>query len=609
VAGGTDTLVSMTDTTISTTANVNTISNLVAALMSATGDPATLASDLASGTVTLDQTAILLNWNKAKSIMQPLLDALKTSMDDVRAGPAPANGTGVDLLLDSLDATITRNSNGTSTIEITVKTGGDGQQPPVIRFVNTTLLEGILKENGITPTQVQNQPITAATLPPSGTSAQIAELLKRMTGCFALPTATRVNSTSGTAANVTASECKTIFKDDNPGAYRQNGELVSADGALSTLFSDSGTGTGFGQGSFDYKRDNGDIVFSFVSVDRNLVTRNDESVATLQDGKLKLSGNQYKFAGSVNAMGEFHSFIYTNALGYFSTGYNLKVPLQSDGLSPVDKVEVTSPRGTTYTLVPGTDAMVLPRLDGNFLPKTNDNGKLLPSGSAFVRLASGDDTKPFTGASPARTLEHNVYSLKEDESAATIAAYPPRGVWTFAYFKTGVATPVATQTVRTKARAMTLSEIGNRIGNNGAFLFDRSSLAPLLARQGTQSPGLTDLLLPLSGLPSTAYTWEPYILFKNMDKNLLLPVSIRVFGFISNPAQSPDLAQDFSDFLSLTPTMRSATVPCTNASNAVHCNAPGGYAANVWLDGVQLLAREASGREFSWFESAWKYSE
>jgi hypothetical protein len=607
-AGGKDTLVSMTDTTTSTTANVNTISNMVAAMMSASGDPATLASDLATGKVTFDETAILLNWSKVKSIMQPLLDALKISMDHVRAGPAPANGTGVDQLLDSLDVTIARNSNGTSTIEITIKTGGDGQQPPVIRFVNTTLLEGILQANGITPTQVQNRTITAASLPAPGISAQIADLLGRMTACFALPTATRVSSTSGTAANVTAPECQTIFKDNNPATYRQNGTIVSAGSALPTLFSDSGTGTGFGQGSFDYKRDNGDIVFSFVSVDKNLVARNDESVATAgADGKLRLVGNQYQFAGSVNAMEEIHSFIDITEQSYFSTGYTFKVPLQGVLQNKVVRVDVTSPRGTTYTLVPGTDAMVLPIRDSNFIPELDDNGNPAPSGSAFVRLASSGlfaTTGPFTAASPARTLERNVYSLKTSETAEMIAAYPPRGVWTFAYFQTGATTPVATQTVRTRARAMTLDEFTSATVVEGSALFDSKSLAALRARQNPQVPALTPFLIPLSGLPSTAYAWSPFL---SKSGNQLLPVSIRVFGFVFNQGAIPPY-QDFSDFLSLSPTARSATIPCTNASNAVHCDAQGAYAANAWLEGAQLLAREASGREFGVVTSAWRFS-
>jgi len=87
----------------------------------------------------------------------------------------------------------------------------------------------------------------------------------------------------------------------------------------------------------------------------------------------------------------------------------------------------------------------------------------------------------------------------------------------------------------------------------------------------------------------------------------LLPVSIRVFGLVHNPGAIPS-EQDFSDFLSLPPTSRSATVPCTDASNAVHCDAQGAYAANAWLDGVQLLSREASGREFAVFSSAWRFA-
>lgn len=125
----------------------------------------------------------------------------------------------MDELLDSLNVSITRNTDDTSTIEITIKTAGDGQEMPVIRFTNSTLLKDALKANGITATTIQNQPITAASLPAAGTSAQLADLLRRMTACHALPTATRVNNQAGTASDVTGQECRSIFRNNNPAAY------------------------------------------------------------------------------------------------------------------------------------------------------------------------------------------------------------------------------------------------------------------------------------------------------------------------------------------------------------------------------------------------------
>ena len=124
---GETTLVSMVDTRTSTTANINTITNLVAALTSATGNPKTLAAELASGQVTFDEKSIIANWSKAESVLKPLLNVLKTEIAALRSGLAPANGTGPDLLLDTLDIAITKNTDNTSTIEITIKTAGDAE--------------------------------------------------------------------------------------------------------------------------------------------------------------------------------------------------------------------------------------------------------------------------------------------------------------------------------------------------------------------------------------------------------------------------------------------------------------------------------------------------
>jgi hypothetical protein len=360
---------------------VNTLSNVVAALVSGSGSPSTLAADLASGKVTFDEQVLLANWFKVASVMKPLLNALKADIAAVRNGPAPANGTGPDQLLDALDISITRNKNATSTIEITIKTADDGQQMPVIRFTNSMLLEGILATNGITPTAVKDKPITAAMLPAPGTSVQIADLLKRMNACYALPTARRVNSPTGTGANVIAPECKSLFKNDSPADYLHFGARVGANGAFPTLFSDSGTGTGFGQGTFEYQQSNGDIAFSLVSVDQNRVLRNEEWVAALDtDGRLKLNGNRYLFAGSIDPMAELHYFIDGGRDPYLSTGYNIKVPLQSMNGTAVSRVEVTSPSGKKHTLVRGTEAMTFPILDSSFTPQASYSGYYPPSG-------------------------------------------------------------------------------------------------------------------------------------------------------------------------------------------------------------------------------------
>ena len=617
-AGGQDSLVSMADTRTSSTVNVNTISNLVAAWMSATGDPASLATELANGRVTLNEDALIANWTKVSSVLKALLDTIKISINDVRSGPAPANGTGVDQLLDSLDVSITRNTDDTSTIEITIKTAGDSQEMPVIRFTNSTLLENALKANGITATTIQNQPITAAMLPAAGTSAQLADLLKRMTACHALPTATRVSNRAGAASDVTAQECRSIFKNNNPAAYLHFGAKVGAKGAFQTLFSENGTGVAFGQGTFEYKRDNGDIVFSYVSVDRNLVSRNEESVASPgSDGRLSLAGNQYLYAGSVNAMAERREFMDERFPSYISTGYDFKVPLQMAGDREVSRVDVISPVGIRYSLVRGTNAMALPLRDRNFNIELNDDGTAAASSSAFVRLRSIMEFDlmlnegrivgpvPYTG-------ERNRQIPQSPASEEAIAAYPPRGIWTFEYFTSAAAAPVARQTVRTRARALTPRELFattfklnpvNRLRETtrSYYTITSQSMKPLVDRMNPLLPPAT-LFLPLAGLTSTSYEWSAT---PGASPPPLLPLSIRVFGFMIDPSAIPSV-RDFIDKIDLTPEMRQATVSCGVNSQSSHCDANGAYLENTWLDGVDLLTRDIYGREYSLHYTTWR---
>lgn len=612
--GGNDTLVALTDTKTSTTVNVNQISNLVAALTLVSGNPSTVAADLASGKVTFDETVLAANWNKLGAITEPLLNAVKTSIDTVRSGPAPAIGTGPDRLLDLIDILITKNNDGTSTIEMTIKAASNGMQMPVIRFTNSKSLAAILEDNAITKTAVRQQLITEDILPPVGTSAQIADLLKRMSACFSLPTSSRVSYIDDTNAVVKAQECKSLFKNDNPDDYLHFGEAVSKNGAFSTLFSDNGTGTDFRQGTFEFKQDNGDIVFSMVTVDKNQVSRYEESVANLApDGRLRLTGNQYKFAGSINPMAELHYFFDGSDSPYISTGYNITVPLQSTKekeVREVSQVKVTSPVGTTYTLVRGTEAMALPILNESFTPEYDDNGKLSPSGSAYLRLSAKEwQILEFDNIAKRKDMpyvpERNLYLQKQSVLDEAIAVYPPRGAWTFDYFTNGDSTLLARQIVRTRARALTQSEIeaSGQLNPLTAFVLDQDSLKALRSRQDPQTNPATTLIFPLGGVTSLSYGWTQY---GQGTAPALPPIFTRIYGFLYDSFSIPT-ARDFSESVDLRPETRTATLPCSIRVGVPHCNLSRAFLGNAWLDGVQLLSRDGLGREFSTFASTWRF--
>jgi hypothetical protein len=605
--GGKDMLVALADTKTSTTVNVNTLSNLVAALVSVSGSPSTLAADLASGKVTFDENVLRAKWKDAAAAIAPLLNALKADIAAIRNGSAPADGTGPDQVLDALDISIARNKDETSTIEITIKTADNGQQVPVIRFTNAMLLPIILAQNGITPTEVKGQPITAASLPAPGTSVQIADLLERMTACFALPLKTRANYETTT---VTAAQCRTLFSKNDPTTYRHSGAGVGPGGAFPGLFLESGTGAGFVQGTFEYKRDNGDIVFSFVSVSRDPTSRREESVATMgPDGKLRLIGDQYRFAGSVNPMAETRIYIDGGLPALISTGYDIKVPLQEINDENIVRVDVTSPRGTKYSLVRGSSSMTLPKLDRNFVPEKNADGTIADSSSAFVRLKVITVVDfAFGGISSASkvtyTGERDLQLLQQTEADEIIASYPQRGTWTMEYFTNMRGSPVARQTVRTRARAMSLQELSESglVSPLRTYTLALKGLDPLLPEPNAPAPDKS-LFFPLQDLRSTSYAWStiappPYT-------PPLAPVSIRVLGRLMTPESIPPYV-DFVDSVDLPPDTREAKVSCEFNTRVSHCNLQGLYMNNTWLDGAQLLSQDGYGREFSSMISTWR---
>ena len=599
--GASESLVSVVSsvTGASATANITPITNLIAAKLSPTGDPSKLGAELAAKTADLSAATVTGKVNEVQAILAPILTATETSGTNPLTGSFAANGAGYDRLLDSVKISIVPASATTSNIEVGIKQQqAEDVKPVTIQFSSDTVAAFVPTIPTIDKTK----------LVVSGTADLIKSFLAQLTTCYALPLASRVNSTianglaTGTAVNVVASACKSAFFGDNPAKYKSNGSVVGRDsngsGAFAGLFKDGATGVVFSQGSYEFTRANGDIVAGYKSKDSagnetfdTFVLRKDT------DDKLKLIGNEYVYGGGVSAYQQIRTFVNDVPSTYYSTGYALSMPL----MSGVAYVKITTPKDTTLTMIPGSDGMVFPKLNANRVEVKSDGTEttsistMVSSGTSFIRIRSEYADTTSTALHPA-ARESGLAFTPTDATDPEIGGYGNQSLWVFKYYDSSNAL-LATQSYKTRARANTIAEMRTRAWAK----LDAAGLSYLttnfVASTATQqNKGYTKL--PASGL--AVPTWE-------VPSGALPPTSVTLFGQAGPDTDGGGTKVNFNDAQSVGSTKRGVTISCANGTGEKHCvSGNSGYTAKAFMTGLHLWARDPSGREYANFYAAYK---
>ena len=576
------TLVSVVAEAKDSTTNVTPVTTLIASRLSTSGDPAKLADEIKAKPTLVDATVLKAKVAEVVALIKPVMDAVGDSTDPLN-GKLVANGTGADKVLDSLSINITPNSATSVNIEVAVKQKlAEGVQPTIVTFTNATAPATAL------PT------VTATDLVTSGTATLISDLLKRMTACFAVAPADRINSGGTTAADIKATACKDIFVGNDPASYKSNGAIVSKTGAFSGIFG-SGTGVIFDRGSYEFTRGNGDLVIAYRATD-SAGNSNNQTLAVRvdTDGKLRAIGNQYKYNGAVNAYQQLRNFVAQTAADYYSTGYNLHVTSTAD-VANVVKIVVTSPKGKTLLLKPQSGSAYFP------LVKVDSNGGETNTGTNFIRLAREYLNAANTG-DPA-LADTNLFFSTDRYTAADILAIPAQARWKFEYYLAGQATPDATQYFTTRARAMTIAELKTQPLAN-VVASDVADAATNMISNATTTSAATAWWLPIDNSPTPVEaSWE-------VPTGALPPTSIQVYGnYISTPATATTAAvrSNFNDKISVKSTDRTGVIPCSSGgSGDTHCDSAGKYVASDHLTGFHLWAQDAAGRDFAHFYAFYK---
>lgn len=598
-SGETEKLVSVSGALSDQTVNVTSVTTLIAARLSPSGNPSRLAAELAGGTATLTAEKIQEKAAEIQNLLAPLLAAAQVSGTNPLSDTFAADGAGYDRLLDSLLVRITPASDTTTNIEVAVRqqAASDGAAPISVQFNSSEPWKPL----------PSTEPYT---LVEEGTAAKIAALLETLTACYALPIEQRISSPAtngvavGGASAITASECRGAFVGNDPASFLNNGARVGRDssnnGAFAGIFRSGSQGVKFHKGNYEYSRANGDIVISYKLVDpQNVETSESLVLRKDADGKLRAIGNQYVYTGGVAPFHQLRMFPTLNqsAYNYYSAGYTLNVINETEVVNgqPVlkfDRVEVDTPFSTTVTLWADQNYSNLnfKRADGRV------------SGTNFIRMGAAFVDPAAPVSSPDSGIERSMYFASPLLTDAQLYQSASQSSWAFKYFLRGNTgpTPDAVQTYRTLARAHNIAELKQKRFAllNEAFMQEAFSAGSDIPTTGpvagalpmySQEDGPQPAIIDVNG-GGDAWT---------VPGNAAFPTTVTVNG---SYAPQNTVQFSFNDSVRVASSARKATVfctpPLTSGNGQCTDRTSGRYAPGSYLTGLQLSGAALDGRVF-----------
>ena len=577
-------LVSTVAEAVTSTANVTPLTNLIAARLSPSGDPANLVNELKANGALYDKAALKAKVDDLLIALKPLLDALGDGTNPI-TGTFKADGSGHDRLLDAVQVSVRPDGSG-SNIEVTVKTSGAAAAAPIaVTFRSNIVAAPTL------PT------VTAASLPVAGVPVLLSGLLAKLTACYALPAADRVtiivNTGLESASTIKAPACKALFLSDDPSTYLSNGQKIGSSRTVnnfSGIFREGATGVKFDRGNLEFLRANGDMVITYRWTDALNNTDNDQVVVRKVGDELRLIGNQYAYAGSVRALVQHRDFINTPAFTYLSTGYNIAIKNMTDpvsGSAIFSKVEVTTPNGNILNFVPsaGRSNLVIQGASG-------------PTNTSVLRLAA-KYSDPTTLGNPADKESGPLFFKAQQLTDAELSSIPDQGVWSLKYVHADVSKADVVQTYKTTSRAPTLAEAG---------YMSFANVTPTWRAQAIASTSANGVFV-FANFPTAA---SPNRIDFSADGNLdawmvpsgaLAPTSVTAFGRAARLAATPNvLGVAFDDGVTVATNARKAMINCSSQSASdLHCDASltSQYAKGGTVNSIELWARSPRQVEIS----------
>ena len=271
-------LVSVAPDASTGTVNITPLTNLIASTLSSNGDPQKLVDDIKSTPASVDAAKVQASVDRVMTALKPLLDALGTQGNPITTA-FKADGTGQDRLLDLVQVSVRPDGSGANN-EVTVKAAPSASDSDPIRIS--------FKSSDTSIAPLPTGSVSAESLGNDNLAVLVSDMLKRMTACYAVPLADRVTNGSSNGSAPKSPACTSLFLNNDPASFLSNGATVSPTSAFSGMFKSGSAGVVFDRGAFEFKRVNGDFVFSYRWTAADGSTDNENMVARKVGDSLKL---------------------------------------------------------------------------------------------------------------------------------------------------------------------------------------------------------------------------------------------------------------------------------------------------------------------------------
>ena len=537
-------------------ANVTPLTTIIVSRLSPDGNPASLAGAIQTNPSSVSDATVKQQVAALVEALKPLLSALGDTLDPI-SGTFSADGTGHDGVLDAINVSV-RPDGTAANIEITVKTipTTDGSAPVSISFRSDATIPATLPA------------ITSGQLVPASTVQLVAGFFERFNACFALPVTQRVSTATndstnaiGTAADVAAQICKSLFIDSDPSKYYTNGLRVGRDasnaGAFAGLFRAGATGVKFDRPNLEYVTANGDAVVSYRTVDTAGTVTYDTITLRKTDGVLQTPGNGNDFNVLVAPWVQTREYLNAPGFSYHSTAYSINITKTAN----VAKVLVTTPfdRVLDFGVNPGTPYMTI---------KVNG----VPSGTPNLRLATAW-TDIAKAGNPMDKLSQGLVVTNPQLTDDQIRALPDQSVWKLEFFDAG-GNSLGIQNHRTLSRAVTMAELRQiKMADFTPALRDEIKSGSTAGY--IQMDSAPDNIVDLSA-EGEKDGWT-------VPAGAVAPGTVTVMG-----------GGGFQDSINVSQSTRKVIVPCSSDNaNDQHCDmsVPTAYRAGTRLTAFELVAR------------------
>jgi hypothetical protein len=317
------TLYSVQATGAVATVNVTPLSNLVATLLSPTGNAANLSKEVAANKNRASDSLINNKKSIVSNIVNPVATVNGVGQFDVINTAMVADGTGLDQILDIVKISIS-NDDDASTIQVMYKLAGINSKPQIFTFKNSDADSKVIQSvNGM---KYESKDVFDPTLMP-----KILAWINKLEACNKTPPTDRWEKKEN-AKVLISPVCKSIFKDDDPSKIYFNGGVPAEQLFTSFYGNIQYKENQISEPEYVYSTSAGEVM---IKVKSKII--NDDATSyyryyffnltpNADKTELRYAGNNHSYETNVNAIGVINHFPVMPEYSYSMTGYQIDIP-------------------------------------------------------------------------------------------------------------------------------------------------------------------------------------------------------------------------------------------------------------------------------------------